>query len=239
MEQEEHNQHRDGDHTGEGHDVAPTQGSLAKEGLHSHHQRSVGIATSDQQRPQEVAQVGEKLPDRDGGEDWAGKRNDYLPVDAPMAGSVNKSYLLKNLRDVNEELVEEENGECVGDERDDLNLVAVYPCGSATEPGPLADHQQERHGHRLEGDDNQHHDHDDQELAARERYACQCVGDQAVDQQAQCDDAGDYQHRVEHIQTEGKPLEGVAVVLQRDVAIGEKGIHATQILQELALVDFQ
>ena len=34
-------------------------------------------------------------------------------------------------------------------------------------------------------------------------------------------------------------MEGVAVVLQRDVAIGDKGIHSTQILQELVLVGFQ
>ncbi|HYU73965.1 MAG TPA: hypothetical protein VEL31_14905, partial [Ktedonobacteraceae bacterium] len=89
--------------------------------------------------------MGEKLPDRDGGEDWAGKRDDDPPVNVPMTGSVNDSSLFDGLRNVNEELVEEENGERVGDERDDLNLVAVYPCGSATEPGPLADHQQERH----------------------------------------------------------------------------------------------
>src|SRR5438876_11771368 len=111
-----------------------------------------------------------------------------MPVDVPPAGSINESCLLERLRDIHEELIEEENGERVCDERDDLNLVAVYPGGRAIEPGKLVDHEQEWHDHRLERDDDQRHDHDYQELAARERYACKCVGDQAVDHQAQRDD---------------------------------------------------
>ncbi len=181
----------------------------------------------------------ENLPDRHGGKDRAGKRDNYVPVDVPPTGSINKSRLLERLRDIHEELIKEENGERIGDERDDLNLVAVYPGGRAIEPWKLVHHEQERHGHGLERDKDQRHNHDDNELAARERYARKRVGDQAVDQQTQREDTGDYQRRVEHIETERKPMEGIAIVLQRDGSIRDKGIHASQILQELVLVSFQ
>ena len=134
----------------------------------------------------------ENLPDCHGGKDRAGKRDNYVPVDVPPTGSINKSRLLERLRDIHEELIKEENGERIGDERDDLNLVAVYPGRRAIEPWKLVHHEQERHGHGLERDKDQRHNHDDYELAARERYACKCVGDQAVDHQAQREDTGDY-----------------------------------------------
>ena len=136
-----------------------------------------------------------------------------MPVDVPPAGSINESSLLVGSRNIEEELVEEENRERVRDEWDDLNLVAVYPGGRAIEPGELVYHEQERHSHRLEWDKDQRHDHDNYKLVAWEPYARKCIGDKAVDQQPQHENTGDYQYRVEHIESEWKPVEGITVVL--------------------------
>src|SRR6266480_6234461 len=155
-----------------------------------------------------------------------------------MTGSVNEGCLLDVLWNVKEELVEEEDGKGVSNEGDNLYLVAIYPGSCAIQPGKLVDQQQEWYGHRLKGDDDQHNDDDKDELAPRKRHTCECVGNQAVDQETQCDDAGDDHQRVEQVETKGKPLKDVAIVLQREVAIGNKSLHGAYILQKLILVSF-
>src|SRR2546422_10319695 len=155
-----------------------------------------------------------------------------------MAGSVNESCFLDVLWNVDEELVEEEDGEGVSNKGNNLYLVAINPGGCAIEPGKLVDEQQERHGYRLERDDDQHYDQDKDELASRRSHTCECVGHQTVDEETQCDDAGDDDQRVEQVETKGKALEGVVVVLQREVAIGNKSPQRGYILEKLILVSF-
>src|SRR5437660_11786429 len=113
-----------------------------------------------------------------------------------MAGSVNESGFLDVAGNVDEELVEEEDGEGVSNKGNNLYLVAIYPGGCTIEPGKLVDQQQKWHGYRLERDDDQDYDEDKDELASRKRHTCECVGNQTVDEETQCDDACDDDERV-------------------------------------------
>src|SRR5436305_6240911 len=101
----------------------------------------------------------ENEPYRNSGKDRAGKRDNYVPVDMPAAGTINEGCFLERLRDIYEELVEKKNRERIGDERYNLNLVTVYPGSRAIEPGKLVHHEQQWHSHRLEWDKDQRHNH--------------------------------------------------------------------------------
>ena len=110
---------------------------LAKEHLHTDHQRAEGIAGGHHQRPQEVADVCQELEDGDGGENRARKRDDQSPVHAEATGAIHQRGLFQFFRNADEKLVEQEDGEGVRDERDDLHLVAIDPGGRAVEPGEI------------------------------------------------------------------------------------------------------
>src|SRR2546429_9567100 len=116
-----------------------------------------------------------------------------------MAGSVNESCFLDVLWNVDEELVEEEDGEGISNKGNNLYLVAINPGGCAIEPGKLVDEQQERHGYRLERDDVQCYDQYKDELASRKRHTCECVGHQTVAAESQVDDEVDGDKRVEQV----------------------------------------
>src|SRR6266567_86361 len=68
--------------------------------------------------------------------------------------TIYQRSLFQFFRNADEELVEQEDGEGVRDERDDLHLVAIDPGCRAVEPGEIVDHQQQRHSDRLERDDD-------------------------------------------------------------------------------------
>src|SRR5947208_15287440 len=103
-----------------------------------------------------------------------------------MAGSVNESCFLDVLWNVDEELVEEENGEGVSNKGNNLYLVAINPGGCAIEPGKLVDEQQERNGYRLERDHDHYYDQDTDELASWKSDACDLVGHLTVDEHTPC-----------------------------------------------------
>ena len=115
-----------GDHRRVRHDLPP-RGVELLEVVDADHDRPQLLGLHRHEGPEVLVPRRQEGEDRDGRDGRPGQGHDDAAVDAEPARPVDLRGLVELLRDGVEVLVEEEDREGVGDERDDLHLVGVEP----------------------------------------------------------------------------------------------------------------
>ncbi len=168
----------------------------------------------DNQWPEKITPSANEDENRQGHQRGPHRGNHHIPPDAQFVAAIDSGRFFEFLRHALEGLAQQEDAKCRRDRRENHAEVGIHQA-------QVADQDEQRDHHNLEGDQNRGDHGGKDQVTAGEVHPGEGIGGEGAEQQIQADGETGHQDAIEEVAAKGMVFPDVEEVIEGEL-LGDK-----------------